>query len=53
MDRNDILKDLKKIDLSLIKKSDIRMFENEKIAVEYYNDAVDNILEGNTDIVSI
>lgn len=53
MDNNELLKDLKKIDLNLIKKSDIKMFKAEKIAVEYYNDAVDNIMEGNTDIAII
>lgn len=53
MDKNELLKDLKKIDLNLIKKSDIKMFKAEKIAVEYYNDAVDNIIEGNTDIAII
>lgn len=53
MDKNELLKDLKKIDLNLIKKSDIKMFKAERIAVEYYNDAVDNIVEGNTDIAII
>lgn len=53
MDKNEILKDLKKVDLNLIKKSDIKMFQAEKMAVEYYNDAVDNIVEGNTDIAVI
>lgn len=53
MDKNELLKDLKKIDLNLIKKSDIKMFTAERIAVEYYNDAVDNIMEGNTDIAII
>lgn len=53
MDKNEILRDLKKVDLNLIKKSDIKMFQAEKMAVEYYNDAVDSIVEGNTDIAVI
>ncbi len=53
MELNDILKDLKKVDLDKIKESDVRIFQSEKLAVEYYNDAVDNIIEGNTDIAAI
>ena len=53
MDKSELLKDLKKVGLNLIKKSDIKMFQAEKMAVEYYNDAVDNIVEGNTDIAVI
>lgn len=53
MDKNEILKDLKKVDMNLIKQSDIKMFKAEKMAVEYYNDAVENIVEGNTDIAVI
>lgn len=53
MELNDILKDLKKVDLDRIKESDVRIFQSEKIAVEYYNDAVDNIISGNTDIAAI
>lgn len=53
MDKSELLKDLKKVDMNLIKKSDIKMFKAEKIAVEYYNDAVENIVEGNTDIAVI
>lgn len=53
MEFNDLLKELKKIDLELIKKSDIKMFENEKIAVDYYNDAVENVLGKNIDIAVI
>ncbi|MFO7612223.1 MAG: tetratricopeptide repeat protein [Clostridia bacterium] len=53
MEFNDILKDLKKVDLERIKQSDVQIFKNEKIAVEYYNDAVGNILEGNVDIAAI
>lgn len=53
MDKSELLKDLKKVDLNLIKQSDIKMFKAEKMAVGYYNDAVDNIVEGNTDIAVI
>lgn len=53
MDKSELLKDLKKVDMKLIKQSDITMFKAEKMAVEYYNDAVENIVEGNTDIAVI
>ncbi|MBN2557858.1 MAG: hypothetical protein JXB33_03775, partial [Clostridia bacterium] len=53
MEFNDLLKDLKKVDLEKIKESDVQIFRDEKIAVEYYNDAVQNILEGNVDIAAI
>lgn len=53
MELNDILKDLKKVDLNKIEESDVRIFQSEKLAVEYYNDAVDNIIDGNTDIAAI
>ncbi|MCD6321562.1 MAG: tetratricopeptide repeat protein, partial [Clostridiales bacterium] len=53
MDKSEILKDLKKVDTNLIKQSDVKMFKTEKIAVEYYNDAVENIIEGNIDIAGI
>lgn len=53
MDKNELLKDLKKVDMNLIKESDIKMFKAEKMAVEYYNNAVENIVEGNTDIAVI
>ncbi|MCK5758459.1 MAG: tetratricopeptide repeat protein [Clostridiales bacterium] len=53
MDKNELLKDLKKVDMNLIKQSDIKMFQAEKMAVQYYNNAVDNIVEGNTDIAVI
>ena len=53
MDKSELLKDLKKVDMKLIKQSDITMFKAEKMAVEYYNDAVENIVEGNIDIAAI
>lgn len=53
MEFNELLKGLKKVDLGIIKKSDVKIFRNEKDAVEYYNDAVDNIITGNTDIAAI
>ncbi|HPQ45887.1 MAG TPA: hypothetical protein PLP30_00825, partial [Clostridia bacterium] len=53
MEFKELIKDIKKIDLGIIKDSDVRMFQSEKDAVEYYNDAVDNVLSGNTDIAVI
>lgn len=53
MEFKELIKDIKKIDLGIIKDSDVKMFQSEKEAVEYYNDAVDNVISGNTDIAVI
>ena len=53
MEFKELVKDIKKIDLGIVKDSDVKMFQNERDAVEYYNDAVDNVLSGNTDIAVI
>jgi len=50
---NELIKDIKKIDLDIVENSEVRMFQSEKEAVEYYNDAVENVLSGNTDIAVI
>ncbi|MBN1623015.1 MAG: tetratricopeptide repeat protein [Clostridia bacterium] len=53
MELKELIKDIKKIDLGIVKSSDVKMFQSEKEAIEYYNDAVDNVLSGNTDIAII
>ena len=53
MEFKELIKDIKKIDLDIIDESDVKMFQSEREAVEYYNDAVDSILSGNTDIAAI
>ncbi len=53
MEFKELIKDIKKIDLGIVKNSDVKMFQSEKEAIEYYNDAVDNVISGNTDIAVI
>ena len=53
MEFNELIKDIKKIDLGIVRDPEVKMFQNEREAVDYYNDAVDNILSGNTDIARI
>lgn len=53
MEFKELIKDIKKIDLGIINDSDVKMFQSEREAVEYYNDAVDNVLSKNTDIAVI